>query len=269
MVNSKKKQKNRKNKGRKMPVEAKVIIAGIGVIALLLTGIIILSMVDLDKKEKKIEEPDKFAHLYIDEVRFVNNDASTRADDEEQTVKAKVFFTNDGKATSKNVKVEVFAVVEENNMAEDEATVEVGDIEPMKTQTAEFELDLPRGSGYRIDLLVFEDGMITKKGHGTVKIEKSAEMKAEVFQTTHENNMYGDDDEGPGEDGKACDEEDGSAAIGGLITMIVIIAVIIVIIAALWATKKKNINKPLRPVIKEEKQVVRPLPAPPIDYFKK
>ena len=247
-----KKRIARKKQKKRMAKEAKMILGGIGVIALLLTGIILVIAFDKEevKEVEEIIEPEKHPNLFIDEVRFVNSNGNSRSDSDEHTVDATVYFTNNGEGTSKNVELEVFAMVSKSNMGEDSKSVHVGDVASMKTQKATFSLDLPKGNDYKIDLLVFEDGMITKKGFGTVKIEEASDVTAEQFKTTESKinwNSTEDDDDtyggyGGGEDGeKACDRGAGSAV--GIMVSVIIIILIFIEQSMLW---QRNLQKHLK-----------------------
>lgn len=246
----------RKKEKKRMAREAKLIFSGIGVIALLLAGIIAVIAFDTeDVKEKIVEEivePEKHPNLFIDEVRFVNSATNRRSDSEEHTVEATVYFTNSGEGTSKNVELEVYAMVTKSNMGEDSASVNVGDIASMKTKKATFTMDLPKGNDYKIDLLVFEDGMITKKGYGTVKIEEEAsDVSAQEFKTTESkinwNSTESDDDTGDndhwygGSGESTCDDSSGAdSAVGIMVFVIVVILLFIIIISVVWHRKKKR-----------------------------
>lgn len=255
MVQKKVVKKTRKN-GKKMEREVKLILGGIGAIALLLAGIIVVLAVDFgpeDKEPESLPEPEKYSNLFIDEVRFVNSKTNTRADAEDHRVEATVYFTNDGDATAKDVELDIFALVTETNMAEDSDTVKVGDVDAMKTMKATFSLDLPVGEEYKIDLLVFENGMIMKKGYGTVKLEDKSLVSAQAFKTT-----YGDDDSDGlnvpiNRNGDPDDDDESSygsflengvskeeeATFVGLLISLICVIVIVIILTVIWIVKKK------------------------------
>ena len=259
MVRKKVIKKSRKNV-KKMEREVKLILGGIGAITLLLAGIIVVLTVDFGPEEKPSEplpEPEKYSNLYIDEVRFVNSKTNTRADADDHKVEATVYFTNDGDATAKDVELDIFALVTETNMAEDSDTVKVGDVDAMKTMKATFSLDLPVGEEYKIDLLVFEDGMIIKKGFGTVKLEDRSMVSAQQFKTTYGDNDveankgpnvpsgdYDDDDDTISgsflENGISKEEE---STFAGLLISLICVIVIVIILTVVWIVKKKRRSK--------------------------
>jgi len=247
MVRKKVIRKNRKN-GKKMEREVKLILGGIGAIALLLVGIIVVLTVDFEPEEV-LPEPEKHPNLFIDDVRFVNSKSNTRSNEDDHTVEATVFFTNNGDATSNNVALEVFAMVADTNMAEDSASENVGNVASMKTKKATFTLDLPKGKEYKVDLLVFEDGMITKKGYGTVKIEEESDVSAQQFKTTEtKKNWNWTDDDSNGAKANSEKDESDSGTIGIMVLLITLVVIVIVIISAMYyQKKKKNEEEPPNP----------------------
>jgi len=230
-------------KKKRMEREVKLILGGIGAIALLLAGIIVVLSVGFSEEPTKQIEPEKHPNLFIDEVRFVNSDVNTRSNTDEHKVEATVYFTNDGDATSKNVELEIFAMVTDTNMGEDSEEVKVGDVPSMKTKKATFTLDLPVGEEYKIDLLVFEDGMITKKGYGTVKLEEEADVSAQQFKTTEDGRKnwnsteFGDDND---DKEKKADEAEESA-LGIMIFFLILAIIFVILVSSIWiARKMKN-----------------------------
>lgn len=229
-------------KKKRMEREVKLILGGIGAIALLLAGIIVVLTVDFGPEEKA-PEPEKYSNLFIDEVRFVNARMNTRADADDHQVEATIYFTNDGDATAKNVELDIYALVTDVNMAEDSEMVKVGDVGAMKTKKATFSLDLPVGEEYKIDLLVFEDGMISKKGYGTVKIEDKSEVSAQEFKTTEGNKRNWDDPDDTG--AGAISADDDSSVLCSLIVFLVIMIIFVVAVTSIWMKKKKDGKDPL------------------------
>ncbi|MDP7266485.1 MAG: hypothetical protein QGH39_13095 [Candidatus Thermoplasmatota archaeon] len=239
MVQKKVIKKTRKNE-KKMEREVKLILGGIGAIALLLAGIIVVLTVDFGPEEV-IPEPEKHPNLFIDEVRFVNSKSNTRSNEDDHTVEATVFFTNNGDATSKGVELEIFAMVTKTNMAEDSESVKVGDVASMKTKKATFNLDLPKGNEYKIDLLVFEDGMITKKGYGTVKIEEETDVSAQQFKTTESNknwNSTGPNNYVDVEEDRGKEAADSGASI--MIVFLVLAIIFVIVVLSIWAARRKE-----------------------------
>ena len=213
-------------KKKRMEREVKLILGGIGAIALLLAGIIVVLSIDFSEEPAKETEPEKHPNLFIDEVRFVNSDANTRS--------------NTDDATSKNVELEIYAMVTDTNMGEDSEEVKVGDVPSMKTKKAAFTLDLPVGEEYKIDLLVFEDGMITKKGYGTVKLEEETDATAQQFKTTEDgrknwNSTESDDDNDDKE--KKADEAEESA-LGIMIFFLIFAIIFVIVVSSIWASRR-------------------------------
>ena len=219
-----------------------MILGGIGAIALLLAGIIVVLTVDFEEEPaKKAVEPEKHPNLFIDEVRFVNSDVNTRSNTDEHKVEATVYFTNNGEATSKNVELEIYAMVTDTNMGEDSGEVNVGDVPSMKTKKATFTLDLPVGEEYKIDLLVMEDGMITKKGYGTVKLEEETDVSAQQFKTTENSRRNWNTTEPDSNDdkGKKASESEESA-VNIMIVFLIFAIIFVVVVSSIWAARRKK-----------------------------
>ena len=260
-----------------MEREVKLILGGIGAIALLLAGIIVVLAVDFDDQEIEVKEeeiipeeevPEKIGtRVHIYSVYFTNSEQYTRSNRTRQIMDVTVYLSNTGDETSRNVTMIAHAVNQKTNMGEDKQKVFVYDIPPMKTAEANIELDMPSDKEYRIDIIVFEDGLITKQGYGTVKIESQMGGYAQGFQTTYsdrdgdgipDDKEYDDDDEnddtGPGyysnnepispperNEGKFISEKEANSFYGILITLVLVVIVVVVILV-IWLRKRRKIS---------------------------
>lgn len=84
---------------------------------------------------------------------------------------ARLFVTNHGLARSDPLSVTVFVVPTHSGLASSTMRVEVGSLAGRTTEEVTIPLAIPRfdaSRSYRVDFLVFEDGLLTQKGQGGI-----------------------------------------------------------------------------------------------------
>ena len=84
---------------------------------------------------------------------------------------ARLFVTNDGRGASDRLSVSVFVVPTHSGLASYTTRVEVGTIDGRATEEVTVPVVVPSFNAtrsYRVDFLIFEDGLLTQKGSGTI-----------------------------------------------------------------------------------------------------
>lgn len=84
---------------------------------------------------------------------------------------ARLFVTNHGHGESGPMDVTVFVVPQQSGLASYTTTRHVGAIAARTTEPVSIDLIVPRFNdtrNYRIDFLVFEDGLLTQRGVGSI-----------------------------------------------------------------------------------------------------
>jgi hypothetical protein len=105
------------------------------------------------------------AILEVEEVYFVLIDSSPN----EYRISVKMFVTNVGETDCK-AKVRAFIIDRESNIAMDDSESDVGTIPAGRTIETSLEMDVLYNGSFRVELLVFKDGLITVKGSGVVNL---------------------------------------------------------------------------------------------------
>lgn len=86
-------------------------------------------------------------------------------------VTAALFVTNDERARSGHLSITVFVVPQRSGLSSYTTKLDVGAIAGRTTDEVRVPVTIPRFNAtesYRIDFLVFEDGLLTQRGSGSV-----------------------------------------------------------------------------------------------------
>jgi len=153
-----------------------VLVAGciIGLISLILAGILLNEYVFIKEKE---------AELVVEETYF----------EKEEEVGGKtllnvfVMVTNDGDKDCDS-HVRAFIIDRDTNIAMDDTTTVDERIEGQTTFESGFQLSVPSNARYRVEILVFKDGMITVKGVGHIDLS-SGGSSGQDYRTTMEDEV--------------------------------------------------------------------------------
>jgi hypothetical protein len=135
-----------------------VIFASLLLLATLLGTVIVYQ--EFIYKEERTD-----AILEVEEVYFVLMASSPN----EYRISVKMFVTNVGE-TDCDGKVRAFIIDRESNIAMDDAESDVGTIPAGKTIETSLEMEVLYNGSFRVELLVFKDGLITVKGSGVVNL---------------------------------------------------------------------------------------------------
>lgn len=91
--------------------------------------------------------------------------------DGDMNLTSMLFVTNDDRAASGHLSITVFVVPQRSGLSSFTTRLEVGEIGSRTTQQVSVPVTVPDFSpneSYRIDFLVFEDGLLTQRGSGSV-----------------------------------------------------------------------------------------------------
>lgn len=116
-------------------------------------------------KEVIYKEERTDAILVVEEVYFVLADS----DPEIYRISVKVFISNDGE-TDCDAKVRGFIIDRDSNLAMDDAEKVIGRIPAGKTVESSLDMEVLYNGSFRVELLVFKDGLITVKGFGNINL---------------------------------------------------------------------------------------------------
>lgn len=86
-------------------------------------------------------------------------------------VTASLFVTNHGFTRSDKLSVTAFVVPTQSGLASMTARLDVGSVAGRTTREVDLPLTIPQfnsSRSYRVDFLVFEDGLLTQRGQGTI-----------------------------------------------------------------------------------------------------
>jgi hypothetical protein len=106
--------------------------------------------------------------LHIDEMRFMK----TSAEGANVTIEAITYITSHG-GTSRDVRIVAYLYPLGTGVAEIRESVHVGHVAGQATTEVLIPLRLPgfnatHAGSWGVDFLVFEDGLLTQQGHGTI-----------------------------------------------------------------------------------------------------
>lgn len=111
------------------------------------------------------EEPKRKAALEVEDVYFVFREST----DGLFHVEVGAFITNTGDEEC-GMRIRAFAIDADSNIANDDSeTVEVK-VSARTTIEADLEFELEYNGTFRVELMIFKDGMITAKGTGTINL---------------------------------------------------------------------------------------------------
>lgn len=244
--------------------EAEILIKGNGkgmlalfVILVILLSVIITSIIVNEMNDVEAEPPEKYSKLYIDDVYFLLPDY-TRGTGEKINLNVNPFITNRGNIDSGDVKIVIFAIDQEKNIAVDKSSESFGTVSNDTTLDSELSLELNDNSSYRIELLIFEREKIVLKGSGTVKLREIGSY-GEDFRSSNGNEKSPISGSGTKESDDGLGMSSGIASICGIMMILVVIIVI-----GLLLTKKFSLNKFQKSTF--ETQFEPPFPiSPPIE----
>ena len=116
-------------------------------------------------KEVIYKEEKTDAILVVEEVYFVLAQSNT----ESYRISVKVFISNDGEKDC-DAKVRGFIIDKDSNLAMDDTEAAAGRIPAGKTVETSLEMEVLYNGSFRVELLVFKDGLITVKGSGNINL---------------------------------------------------------------------------------------------------
>ena len=168
-VRDMRKEAAKKKEGRlDAPVKAAyAVLAAVAIIcATIMTVVIAINLADDDEGRDKAPRT-IIPHLYIDEVFFRSYESHAIS------LVITLYITNDGLKDATDVKVHIWPVVEESNIATDVVVLELGNVLVNQTASDEEMVELKAASVHSVELLVFESGKIVLKGRASVSTQGS------------------------------------------------------------------------------------------------